>query len=247
MTLAEMMWKNQPGRLQRARAQARMARKQGNLVSAHSIMLSAYYTILGGQPVEGYHPVRYGIPAMWHAWCLFLSRNKMSHTQLDVWFQFMLRLRAKLGFKSGRILFVRWYPQLDLLLLDGADREINLAIQAKAKPHQLALAYLTLAEVRYTVDFCKTSVVTAIDNALALKTAIEKEGGDDEDAVRYAKLQLIRIYKKIGELYSRPALRDVLKSVFYLTKAIELARELDAEDQILKITPILERISAEEK
>lgn len=235
------MWLNQPDRIASARHQAHNARANGNHASAHSIMLSAYITALGGKPVERHHPVKFFLLALWHAFCMFRRRNELNHNQLDVWLQFMLKLRSKLPFfKTGRTLRMRWYPQFDLMLLDGAKREIKLAEKARAKPHQLALAHMTYAEVTYAVNFRAGVIEEHIQQALDLESQIRAEP-DQPQGLR----QFVRILRKVGELYGKEGMFNWQpeKGRSYLKRAIELARgEADTADQADKIEPLLRQM-----
>lgn len=241
MTLQDAMWRNEADRMAKAKDHARMARNRGEDVSAHSIMLSAYITALGGKPVERHHSVKFMLLALWHAFCMFRRRNELNHNQLDVWLQFSLKLRSKLPFfKTGRPLRIRWYPQFDLMLLDGAKREIKLAEKAGAKPHQLALAHMTYAEITYAVNFRTSVIEEHIQQALDLESQIRAES-DQPQGLR----QFVRILRKAGELYGKEGMFNWQpeKGRSYLKRAIELARgEADTADQAEKIELLLRQM-----
>lgn len=233
------MWLNRPGRFDGAKHQAHNARTNGQYASAHSIMLSAYITALGGSPVEGQHPVKFFLLAMWHAFCMFIRRNELNHNQLDVWLQFMLKLRARLPFfKTPSVLQVRWYPQFDRFLLDGAERELELSRRARAKPHQGALALMTYAEITYAVNFRAGMIEDRVSQALALEKEIRAE--EQPMGLR----QFVRVLRKAGELYAKPELSSggyyTSKARGYLEKALALAQgEANCPDQVSKIQAIL--------
>ena len=243
MTLQDSMWRNEPDRITKAKDHARMARNRKDKVYAHSIMLSAYITALGGKPVERHHPVKFMLLALWHSFCMFRHRNELNHNQLDVWLQFMLKFRSKLHFKTGQPLRMRWYPQFDLLLLDGAKRAVTLVNnpERKAKPHQQALALMMYAEITYAVNFRRTTIEDAVRNALELETQIRREP-DQPQGLR----QLVRILRKAGELYSKESMlfnrqQEIVQS--YLKRAIDLARgEADTADQAEKIELLLRQV-----
>ncbi len=226
----EAMWKNQSNRLQLARNQAMVARKLGDYASAHSGMLSAYITILGGNPVEGRHPVKFFLLALWHAFCMSWRLEKLNHNQLDVWISFILKLRAKMpAFKSV----------LNKTLIDAAVREVRGA-NTNGKHHQLGLALLTYAEVLlatvYWGDETPTIVKNKIRVALDLEPLIREESEQPQGLQ-----QLVRILRKAGELYI--ALGEPLQGKAYLNYALVLAQgEADAPDQVPKIKAILAKI-----
>lgn len=224
------MWRNEADRMAKAKDHARMAKNRGEHASAHSIMLSAYITALGGKPVERHHPVKFFLLALWHVLCMSRQVKKLNHNQLDVWLQFMLKLRSKLPvFKSI----------LDKVLVEGAAREVGLAT-TEGKPHQQALAFMTYAEVVYAVKADRGLVEANIRFAINLEELIRAEP-DQPQGLR----QFVRILRKAGELHMKPKMRcsdhtSVAQAQLYLQRALDLARgEADAPDQVAKIMPFV--------
>lgn len=230
------MWQNEQGRMAKAKNQARMARNRGEYASAHSIMLSAYITALGGKPVERHHPVKFFLLALWHALCMSRQMKKLNHNQLDVWLSFMLKLRSKIPvFKSV----------LNKTLMTAALEEVKGA-SINGKPHQLALAYLTYAEVVLVTGFMPGETNTVaygkIRDAVTLEQLIREEPAQPQGL-----RQFVRVLRKAGELYMRPEMRSAHytatgQAAIYLQRAIDLAKgEADCPDQIPKITALLPR------
>lgn len=229
------MWLNQPDRIASARHQAHNARANGDHAFAHSIMLSAYITALSGNPAEGRHPVKFFILALWHALCMSRRVKELNHNQLDVWLQFMLKLRAKLPvFKSS----------LDQMLIEAAAREVGEA-SVYGKPHQIALAYLTYAEVALAIKFMANEntanlVEVKIRAAVDLEQLIREES-DQPMGLR----QFVRILRKAGELYMTQEMQAAFytataQAQIYLQRALNLARgEANAPDQVAKIMPLI--------
>lgn len=240
MTVGDAMWRNQPDRLAKAQDQARIACYNRDYSSAHSIMLSAYVTILGGQPVEGNRSVKFTLFALWHALCLLRRWRKLDHNQLDVLVQFLLKLRSRLPFvKAGRpYRWYKWHSLLDRKIIMLAGKEVGLAMVGGVKPHQTALAYMTYAEAEYAADFTTqlwntSNVQLAIDQALTLDEPIRREQ-DQPIGLR----QLVRIYRKAGALYAKDEISPSNKqtAIRYLNKALKLAQvEADVPDQVPKI------------
>lgn len=232
MTLQNAMWRNEANRMAKARDHARMAKNRGEHASAHSIMLSAYITALGGKPVERHHPVKFFLLALWHALCMSRQLEKLNHNQLDVWIQFMLKIRSKLPvFKSI----------LNKVLVEGAAREVGLAT-TEGKPHQQALAFMTYAEVVYEVEADHGLAEVNIRFAIKLEELIRAES-DQPQGLR----QFVRILRKAGELYGRDEMSSggyyTQKAQGYLNRALELAKgEADAQDQVPKIHVSLRKI-----
>jgi hypothetical protein len=229
------MWLNKPKRFEGARHLARNARVSGNHASAHSIMLSAYITALSGNPAEGRHPVKFFILALWHALCMSRQIKELNHNQLDVWLQFMLKLRSKLPVFKG---------SLNKMLIKAAAREVGEA-SVYGKPHQIALAYLTYAEVALVIKFMANEntanlVEVKIRAAVDLEQLIREEP-DQPMGLR----QFVRILRKAGELYMRPEMREndptsMAQAQIYFQHALDLARgEANAPDQVAKIMPLV--------
>lgn len=229
MTLQNAMWRNEADRMAKAKDHARMAKNRGEHASAHSIMLSAYITALSGKPVERHHPVKFFLLALWHALCMSRQMKKLNHNQLDVWLQFMLKLRSKLPvFKSI----------FDKVLVEGAAREVGLAT-TEGKPHQQALAFMTYAEVVYAVKADRGLVEANIRFAINLEELIRAEP-DQPQGLR----QFVRILRKAGELHMKPEMRrdytSMAQAQIYLQQALNLARgEADTPDQVAKIMPLV--------
>jgi hypothetical protein len=229
------MWQNEQGRMAKARNQARMARNRGEYASAHSIMLSAYITALGGKPVEGRRPMKFFLLALYHALCMWYCLEKLNHNQLDVWLSFMLKLRAKMPvFKSV----------LNETLLRAAVKEINGA-KLYGKPHQLALADLTYAEVVLVTGFMPgetySIVYGKIYDAFLLEQLIREEPGQP-----HGLRQFVRILRKAAEISMSDEMcrfnpNSKHQAQVYLRRALELAfGEADAPDQIPKIQALIE-------
>jgi len=233
----DAMWQNKPDRLARARNDAFVQRMYGNKMSAHSIMLSAYITALGGKPVERHHPVKFFLLALWHALCMSRQIKSLNHNQLDVWLQFILKLRSKLPvFKSV----------LNKTLMNAALEEVKGA-SINGEPHQIALAYLTYAEVVLVTGFLpgETQMVAygKIRDAVTLEQLIREEPNQP-----LALRQFVRVLRKAGELYMRPDMKSAhytgpTQAKMYLERALELAKgEADCPDQIPKIEAGLSRL-----
>lgn len=233
----DVMWLNKPKRFEGARHLARNARINGNHASAHSIMLSAYITALSGNPAEGRHPVKFFVLALWHALCMSRQIKELNHNQLDVWLQFMLKLRSKLPvFKSV----------LNKTLMDAALEEVKGA-SINGKPHQLALAYLTYAEVVLVTGFMPGETQTVaygkIRDAVTLEQLIREEP-DQPMGLR----QFVRILRKAGELclhseWHGGAYTGTGLAKSYLQRALNLARsEANCPDQVDKIWAILAKL-----
>lgn len=221
--LQDAMWKNKPDRIAKAKEEALVALKVGNTASYHSIMLSAYYTALGGKPTEGRHTAKFFVLALYHALCMYWRWEELSHNQLDVLVQFLIRLRKKLPFFPFR-------PDLTKL----AKREVDLVLgNPDAKPHQKALGYMAGAEVEAMLFGASENFFYLQHMALKLEAQIRKEE-DQPQGLR----QLVRVWKKAGEvrlsLGHKPAAMD------FFRKALELAEgEADALDQVEKIKLLL--------
>lgn len=226
----EAMWANQANRLELARNEASVARKLGKHASAHSRMLSAYITLLSGDPVEGRHPAKFFLFALWYAFCMWRRQDELDHNQLDVWLQFTLKLRAKMPvFKSV----------LNKTLLSNAGQEVKGAT-TNGKNHQLGLALLTYAEVLLATVYWGDETPTIVKNKIRVAVDLEsliREESEQPQGLR----QLVRILRKAGELYI--ALGDPLQGKAYLNYALTLAQgEADAPDQVPKIKAILAKI-----
>lgn len=230
------MWQNQADRMAKAKNHARTARNRGEYASAHSIMLSAYITALSGRPVERHHPVKFFLLALWHALCMSRQVKKLNHNQLDVWLQFMLKFHSKLSvFKSI----------LNKKLMNAALEEIKQAT-ISGKPHQLALAYLTYAEVVLATGFmpseARAIVYSKIRGAVLLEQLIQEEL-DQPQGLR----QFVRVLRKAGELYMTREMSEVYGAhAFagsYLKRALDLAKgEANCPDQVPKIEAGLSRV-----
>ena len=223
------MWQNQANRLELAKNEAGVARKRGDYASAHSTLLSAYITILGGDPAEG-RSVKFFLLALWHAFCMSWRLEKLNHNQLDVWLSFMLKLRSKLPvFKSV----------LNKTLLSAATQEVKSATN-NGKPHQLVLARLTYAEVILVTVFWGDETIPIVKNKIRVALDLEpliREETDQPQGLR----QLVRVIRKAGELYI--TLGDTRQGRAYLNYALALAEgEADAPDQVPKIKAILTKI-----
>ncbi len=228
------MWQNEQGRMAKAQKQARIALNMGNYMSAHSIMLSAYITALGGKPVERHHPVKFFLLALWHAFCMSRHLRKLNHNQLDVWLQFTLKFRTKLPvFKSA----------LNKVLRDAALTEIKSA-SVNGEPHQIALAYMTYAEVVYATNFLPKENLAIVESKI--RAAVDLEALIREETNQLQGLrQFVRVLRKAGELHMKPEMRhanytSMAQAQLYLQRALDLARgEADAPDQVAKILPLI--------
>jgi hypothetical protein len=222
------MWKGEPGRLQKARVQGWQKQIEGKPVSAHSIMLSAYISIAGSKE---YNPILHPILMLWHAFWLRIQWQELDHNELDILVQFLLKVRRVSHF----------WPSKRLAKMSA--RERYLAQRWGTKPNQIALASVTHAEVICAVDFVGSTILACIDEALALEDQIRSEP-DQPQGLR----QLVRIFRKIGELYFElykinhdPT--EYSHAVYYADKALGLARgEADCADQIPKIEAVLNRM-----
>ncbi len=234
--LQETMWGAGGDRLTVARKEAR---KQSTIV-AHSMMLSAYISVLAGRPTaakSGY----YTLLALYHAAVLLRGWRQLDHNQLDVLVQFFLKIRSRVPFvKSGMPLNVYyWYPQPSLVLLRLAERELQLARGSGAKPHQLALSHMTYAETVYGVNFRHSVITDNVKAALALEGEIS---GEDDKLLGLR--QFVRILRKAGELYGKGGMGVVRSEARpLLERALALARgEANTEDQAQQIERILAQI-----
>lgn len=230
-------WKNEQGRMEKAKDQARMARNRGEYASAHSIMLLAYTTALGGKPVEQHHPVRFFLLALWHVLCMSRQIKCLNHNQLDIWLSFVLKLRSKIpALKSV----------LDETLMDAASDEVEGAL-INGNPYQLAHAYLMYGEViLVTTYYSETQKIVhgvirdAVDD---IDQLIWKEPNQPQDHLQ----QFVRVLRKAGELYMRPDMRSGYydartRARMYLVHALELAQgEANCQDQIPKIEELLKK------
>ena len=231
MSTSEAMWRGSLDRMQRARLEARKTGDRGDFISAHSIMLSAYIS------VQHEHPMWYTVLALPHSIILLWQWKKLNHNQLDVLIQFLLKVRSRIPFiKTGQL---SRKNSDDVVLLRLSEREVDLAHETKAKPHQVALACMTYAEVRYAVDFRHNDIVNCVSQVLSLEKDIRREK-DQPQGLR----QLVRILRKVGEMYINPEMRDLNKARFYLRRARVLAEgEANTPDQARKILTILQEIT----
>jgi len=233
MDTVNAMWQNVFGRLTKAKRDAQKARNRGAKLSAHSIMLSAYITILDGWSVEGYHPIKFSILAVWHALCLMCKWKKLSHNQLDILIQFLLKIR--LWQAPAR------YLRFGCFLLKLAEAEKRIVNREDIKPHQRALAYMTYAEVVYAVCSSSVDVIERnISSALELEDKIRCESSQPQGL-----RQLVRIYRKAGELYGTEELSPdgiwATLEHFYLLRALRLAEgEANSPGQAKKIRLLLD-------
>lgn len=228
------MWRNEPDRLYLAKRQANAAKRRRENMSAHSIMLSAYITALGGKPVERHHPVKFFLLALWHALCMSRQIKSLNHNQLDVWLSFILKLRSKIPvFRSV----------LNKVLKDAALTELKSA-SVNGKPHQVALAYMTYAEIVLTTNFLPKENISIVESKV--RAAVDYEALiREEDNQLQGLRQFVRILRKAGELHMRPEMRranhtSMAQAQLYLQRALDLARgEADAPDQVAKILPLI--------
>lgn len=235
MTLQESMWNAKEDRLAKAHLEAD---KAADITSAHSIMLSAYLTVLAEGP-STLKKLHYTICAIWRAVYLIRDWERLNHNQLDVLIQFCLALRSKIPFvRSGQRLEDKWFPWFHELLLRLANRELTLAYEAK--PHQRALAYLTFAETTYAVNFNKNGIEAYIAQALNFEEKIKEE----EDRL-LALRQLVRIKRKTAELCLKKEMYGSKPEVVrpLLNEALALAEgEADTADQAKRIRALLAQI-----
>jgi hypothetical protein len=232
------MWQNEPDRLAKAKSGALLARSRGEHATAHSIMLSAYITALSGNPAEGRHPVKFFLLAAWHAFCLASKITDLNHNQLDVWLQFMLKLRTKLPvFKNV----------LNKTLIRAAAQEVAEAV-VYGKPHQIALAYLTYAEVVLVTKFHANEMFTIINTKIQEAVNLEQLIREEPDQPMGLR-QFVRILRKAGEMHLKPEMREsnstsVSQAHIYLQRALILARreEVNCHDQIPKIMAVIPRL-----
>lgn len=231
MDTRDAIWQNKPDRFARVRIQAKSAREHGEPLCAHSIMLSFYITVLGGKPVEGHHPTKFGLLAMWHAFWLSRHWEKLNYNQLDVLVQFLLKLRSK-----WPLLWQMWPIDVELIVL--AERELNLVLADKnSKPHQVALSFMTIAESAYTGRHSPGLTLEYLHKALWLQSAVCDEH-DQPQGLR----QLVRILRKAGELYGLLGFVESQES--YLRQALSLAIETDSQDQVEKIRELLRKMDS---
>lgn len=237
--LQDTMWRGGSKRLALSKGEARGLRQRGEFLAAHSLMLSTLYSILGGRPENNccHHPLSFYPAAAWHALCMLQAWQKLNHNQLDVLIQFLLKIRARLPAATGRPMVLRWLPWPGKFLLMLAERETVLAIDARL-PHQRALAIMTLAEVQYAVDFSVDEVRQRIEGALSFEEQIRRE--PQPQGLR----QLVRIFKKAGQLYMKPGLSSKNnRGKLLIIKAANLASgEAQTPDQAEKIKEILRKL-----
>ena len=219
---ADKFWKGESDALKRARIAAREQRMLGSKLSAHSMMLSAYISVASKSPI------RSGLLGLWHALWLLHNWRLLNHNELDVLISFLVRLAKS-----------KYLPSIvsQRKLHNMAWRELDLCREEQAKPHQYALGYITLAEVSSLARLCSEFDITmAISNALSYEKAVREEP-DQPQGLR----QLVRIFRKAGELYKK--IDSPVKGKEYLYKALQLASaEADAPDQAHKIAKLLEKL-----
>lgn len=181
MTLENSMWRGEPGRLAKARESAREAKKNGEKMSAHSIMLSAYISVGKAFP--------YIFPALWHAIWLSRGWQELNHSQLDVLIQFWLKTRL-----------------LPLNLLFKMARRASSLANQRGKPHQKALAYITWVEVKIAMkDF---DINYMIKDALLLGKEIRLEPDQPQGLRQFVRIlrKSGEIYNKLGNSHDGQAL-----------------------------------------
>ncbi len=235
MTLTESTWKGEPDAFQKARISSKQFRREGKRTSARTTMLTAYISRAGSKP-----RLRDIVGAMWHGFFLLLSWKKLSHNELDVLLAFLLKSRERFrpSEETQPAFVVRLLQKIDKFLLVLASREVELALNGKGKPHQRALAYKTLAEVKTALgEF--TEAEELLETALLLENEIRAEP-DQPQGLR----QLVRIFRWAGEFYSVPAHLNRYKAHDHLHEAWNLAREAGATAQLDKIHLALEKIGA---
>jgi hypothetical protein len=231
----ESMWTGSPFRLQNARSEAWVAKINDEPLSAHSIMLSAYISIRGS---KDYNRLLHPIFGLWHALWMLVMWKELDHNQLDVLIQFLLKCRASAPWFFGHRKARRQEPtESNCELLAMAARELQYARDSlQGKPHQIALAYITLAEVFDSVGGSEGLIGLNVDQALGLEKQIRTEK-DQLQALR----QLVRIKRKAGELCFKS---DSQLGIRLLNESLMLARgEADCADQVSKIKVVLNRIN----
>ena len=158
----EAMWGNDPGRLAKARE---AARRTPNELAADSIMLSAYYTVLGptGRFWEKLQAV---LCISDHANPLIERWRELDCNQLDVLVSFLLKVP-------------KWFAGFMLNSCDLSEiacREWELAKTGARVPHQLALAHVTYAQVLMRDSTLKIRPVMAlVEAAITLGPQIRKK------------------------------------------------------------------------
>lgn len=233
-TTTEAMWKGDPDRVQRARNKARSAGNRGDFSSEHSQMLSAYISAWAE------HPVWYGIMSIWHASIMLWCWKKLSHNQLDVLIQFLLKTRSGIRLiRRGRLRTVTNLRQpRSLLLLRLANREMGLVEGNEVKPHQKALAIMTYTEVMHAVGgFWRNDIVNCIGSAMELEKEIRQEADRKQ-----ALAQFSRVLRKAGEIYMSPEMKNFGTARLYLKRAEVMAEKVGANDQVWKIRALLKII-----
>ncbi len=226
MDLKEMMWQGAPNALSAARGEALELKKSGRVSSAHSLMLSAYLSVAASVP--SWKKVFYFFCALRHALMLKERSIGLTHNQLDVLVQFFIKLHER-----SKILF-RLCGVSENLMFTLADLGLARAkTSLSSKPHQVALAYMTCAEVYKRFEplhsfHNKPPWFTFSNTALRMEKEIFKE-----EPRLQALRQWVRILRKAGELYSR---KDPVQAYEYIKKALVLAKgEANTQDQVQKI------------
>jgi hypothetical protein len=225
------MWKKEPGRLKKARVDAKQVKKDGDILSAHSIMLSAYITIAGSKEWKRWlHPIF----VLWHGLYMRIKWESLNHNQLDVLIQFFLKLRQGLSKPSNKLCSDHWLVQAakkEVLVVEN----LNSRSLSQIKPHQIALAYITFAEVLNSVGDTFNPRFY-VEKALRLEDSIQAEF-DQPQGLR----QLVRIFKKSAELYMKIGKEAHLQEAEnLLIKALILAKnKADCADQVPKIEKLL--------
>lgn len=187
---------------------------------SHSMMLSAYISFFNKQNLL---TRCWWLFLMWHhAVFLYLYKDKLSHTEINVLISFLLK-------------FKKFIPSEKLLDL-SISAVSKVRASANTPAHEEALTCITHAQVLALDPKNKSSVLKAINDTINLEHYIRQEK-DQPQALR----QLVRIFRKVGEVYG--AIGDEEKQMSFLASALKLAlREADTIDQAEKIQTIFTKL-----
>lgn len=229
----DLFWMGDHRALKGARSDANTLRSEGNTLAAHCVMLSAYYSLVGS--VSPLKKVLYFLLMSRHASVLYENWSLLTHNQLDVLLQFYVRAHQKSS----------WLSPATSELFKLVGREIAQARKV-GKPHQIALAYTTKAQVARAaynnhnreadltpkILLYRNSIFEAVNSALGLIC-------QEEQSVN-ALRQFVRVLKYCGEVLIGI---DNRRARGCLLRGLELAKgDADTPDQVRKIQAILDTL-----
>lgn len=216
--VGEALWQRSLDALKLAREQSHEEYVFGRYASSHFAMLSAYNTVL--PKATWFWRKVYLVPMFWRMLCVLRRWDELDHNQLDVILAILIKLRMA-GVRCS---------VFDRQLLYMSQREVKLAETTEsAMPHQLALAYLTLAEVLSLVRFDRSKIESWVEKAVELHVKIR-----DEESQPHGLRQLVRIHFKASKLYELMKMNGYVN--VYSSAAYNLAvTDANTPDQAEKI------------